>query len=361
MPTRACIRAMPSKFNRNAVINGTAGVIQPLVGVVELIPAAQRARLKVGQHRRPQAVQILPGGPVQRDGVVAAVLVPDAVQIGVDAPVPVGVIGAPLPGLGDPLGQVVPVKAVGRGHDVPVLRQLPLGIGHGAGLIHVFLVVGHGVVIPGHGAAPPQMIGQLHPQALRPVLAGDAGEEDQLARAAVVHALKLPAGAHGPVAGVGFNAELVFQLVQQLKRVAGLAVHLVDKGKDRDMAHGADLEELPGLRLDAFRAVDDHDGRVRRHERAVGVLGKVLVAGGVEDVDAEALILELQDGRGHGDAALLLDLHPVRSSGFRPLALDLAGLRDGSAVEQELFRESGLTGVRVGDDGKGPPPGDLFL
>ena len=29
MPTRACIRATPSKFNRNAVINGTAGVIQP--------------------------------------------------------------------------------------------------------------------------------------------------------------------------------------------------------------------------------------------------------------------------------------------------------------------------------------------
>ena len=77
---------------------------------------------------------------------------------------------------------------------------------------------------------------------VRPVLAGDAGEEDQLARAAVVHALELPAGAHGPVAGVGLDAELVFQLIEQLEGIARLAVHLVDKRKNRDMAHGADLE-----------------------------------------------------------------------------------------------------------------------
>ncbi len=46
----------------------------------------------------------------------------------------------------------------------------------------------------------------------------------------------------GQLQGIRFNAELVFQFVQQLKRVARLAVHFVDKGKDRDMAHGADLE-----------------------------------------------------------------------------------------------------------------------
>ncbi len=71
---------------------------------------------------------------------------------------------------------------------------------------------------------------------------------------AVVNALKFLAAADGPVDGAGMDphAEFVFQLVQQFKRVAGLAVHFVDKGKDRDMAHGADLEELPGLRLDAF-------------------------------------------------------------------------------------------------------------
>ena len=127
------------------------------------------------------------------------------------------------------------------------------------------------------------------------------------------------------------------------------------------MPHGADPEELAGLGLHALGAVDDHDGAVRRHEGAVGVLGEILVAGGVQDVDAVAVVLELHDGGGNGDAALLLDLHPVGRGGLGPLALDLTGLGDGSAVEQELFRECSLTGVRVGDDGEGPPPGDLFL
>ena len=43
------------------------------------------------------------------------------------------------------------------------------------------------------------------------------------------------------------------------------------------------------------------------------------------------------------------------------LALDLTGLRDGAAVEQELFRQCGLTGVRVRNDGEGPPPGNFFF
>ena len=197
---------------------------------------------------------------------------------------------------------------------------------------------------------------------VRPVLAGDAGEEDQLARAAVVHALELPAGAHGPVAGVGLDAELVFQLIEQLEGIARLAVHLVDKRKDRDMAHGADLEEFPRLRLDALGPVDDHDGGVRRHERAVGVLGKVLMAGGIQNVDAEALVLELHDGRGDRDASLLFDLHPVRYGGAGIfLALDRARLRDGPAVEQEFFCQGGFTGVGVRDDRKGSAPGDFFF
>ena len=203
---------------------------------------------------------------------------------------------------------------------------------------------------------------QINFHLVRAVLAGHAGEKDQLAGTAVVYALKLPAGAHGPVAGVGFNAELVFQLVQQFKRVARLTVHFVDKGKDRDMAHGADLEELPGLRLDALCAVNDHDGGVRRHERAVGVLGKVLMAGGVEDVDAEALILELHDGRCDRDASLLLDLHPVGYGGTGIfLALDRARLRDGPAVEQEFFCQGRFTGVGVRNDRKRSAPGDLFF
>ena len=85
------------------------------------------------------------------------------------------------------------------------------------------------------------------------------------------------------------------------------------------------------------------------------------MARGVQNVDAEAVVLELHDGAGDGNAALLFDLHPVGGSGLGPLALDLAGLGDGAAVEQEFFRQCGFTGVGVGDDGECPPPGNLFF
>ena len=203
---------------------------------------------------------------------------------------------------------------------------------------------------------------QRDSQLVRAVLAGHTGKQQQLLSSPVIHALKLLAGADGPVAGIGLDAELIFQLVQQLERVARLAIHFIDKGEDRDVAHRADLEQLPRLRLDTLGPVDDHDGAVRRHQRAVGILGKVLMARRVQNVDAEALILELHDRRRDRDAALLFDFHPVRHRGAGILlALDRARLRDGPAVEQKFFCQCGFTGVRVRDDRKRPPPGDLFF
>ena len=86
------------------------------------------------------------------------------------------------------------------------------------------------------------------------------------------------------------------------------------------------------------------------------------MAGGVQDVDAVAVVLELEDGGGHGDASLLLDLHPVGHGGPAVLfPLDLAGLGNGPAIEEELLGEGGLTGVGVGDDGKRSPAVDFRL
>ena len=57
---------------------------------------------------------------------------------------------------------------------------------------------------------------QIDFQFVRPLFSGDAGEEQQLARSAVVNALELLARADGPVAGIRFNAEFIFQLLQLL-------------------------------------------------------------------------------------------------------------------------------------------------
>ena len=54
-------------------------------------------------------------------------------------------------------------------------------------------------------------------------------------------------------------------LAHELKGIPGLPVHFIDKRKDRDMTHHADLKQLDGLRLHALGAVNHHDRRVGRH------------------------------------------------------------------------------------------------
>ena len=86
------------------------------------------------------------------------------------------------------------------------------------------------------------------------------------------------------------------------------------------------------------------------------------MAGGIQNIDAEALVLELHYRGGDGDAALLLDLHPVGGGGAGILlALDDTGLGNGPAVEQEFFRQRGLARVRMADDGKGAAAIDFGL
>ena len=63
-----------------------------------------------------------------------------------------------------------------------------------------------------------------------------------------------------------------------VQRLAALAVELVDEGDDRRVAQPADLHQLDRPLLDALGAVDDHQRRVDRGQRAVGVLREVLVA-----------------------------------------------------------------------------------
>ena len=85
------------------------------------------------------------------------------------------------------------------------------------------------------------------------------------------------------------------------------------------------------------------------------------MAGGVEEVDGEAVVVELEDGGGDGDAALTLELHPVGGGGALVLAGgDGAGKLEGTAVEEELLGEGGLAGVGVGDDGEGAAAGDFL-
>ena len=167
----------------------------------------------------------------------------------------------------------------------------------------------------------------------------------------IEHAAEVAAAADRPVHGIRIDAQDVLDLFHELKRVASLVVELVHKGKDGNVAQRADLKELFGLGLDALGAVDDHDRGVGGHKGTVGILREVLVAGGIEDVDAGAVVGELQDRGGNGNTALLLDVHPVRDGMLgRALALDRTGGLNAAGIEQQLLGKCGLTGVRVADD-----------
>ena len=106
---------------------------------------------------------------------------------------------------------------------------------------------------------------QLHLGGSGGLGAAIGGEVNDLPGAPVIDTLEVLAAADGPVDGVGLNAQLLLQLLAELKGVPGLPVHLIDEGEDGDVPQGADLEKLPGLGLHALGGVDDHDGGVGGH------------------------------------------------------------------------------------------------
>jgi hypothetical protein len=185
----------------------------------------------------------------------------------------------------------------------------------------------------------------------------------------VVDALEALAHADRPGQRHAGHAEFFLDVAHQVQRVEALAVVLVDERDDGGVAQATDLDQLFGALLDALGAVDHHQGGVDGREHAVGVLAEVGVAGRVEQVDLHGRrvggqlrvrVLEAHHRGGDGDAALALHLHPVargRASGL--LGPHGAGQLDRARVEQQLLGQRRLAGVRVADDRKGAPAGDL--
>ena len=174
------------------------------------------------------------------------------------------------------------------------------------------------------------------------------GKELDAVLLAVIHAAICPVRADRPVHRIGADAEHRLQLIHQIERCLAEAVELVDKGKDGDAALPTDAKEFARLCLNPLRRIDNHDGTVHRHQRSVGVLAKVLMPWGIEDVDAIAVIVKLEHGGRDRDAALLFDLHPVGDGVTLCLArLDRAGEVNRPAVEEQFLGQRCLTRVRM--------------
>ena len=137
----------------------------------------------------------------------------------------------------------------------------------------------------------------------------------------VINALEILSGTNRPVDRTGADPQHIFNLIDQFKRIFCLAVHFVDKGKNRNPAHDADFKQFDRLCLDTLGAVDHHDGRIRSHQCTVGIFGEVLMSGSIQNVDAESVIVKLQHRRSDGNSSFFFNLHPVGDSmlsGFPP-------------------------------------------
>jgi hypothetical protein len=93
----------------------------------------------------------------------------------------------------------------------------------------------------------------------------------------VVRADKIAPHADRPGGRGHVERQRLLDLVQQVERVACLAVELVDESDDRHVAQPADLEALPGLVLGALGGLQHHHGAVDRGQGAVGVLAEIPV------------------------------------------------------------------------------------
>ena len=113
------------------------------------------------------------------------------------------------------------------------------------------------------------------------------------------------------------------------------------------------------LRLDALGRVDHHDRGVDGGEGAVGVLGKVLVARRVEQVEEQPACSKVM-------TEATTEMPRSRSMPIQSerVLRRFASARTSPASwiappnKQQLFGQRGLAGVRVGDDGEGAPARD---
>ncbi len=222
-----------------------------------------------------------------------------------------------------------------------------------AGALHQLQLIDEAVVLVtqvGAGFVGVEFFDDLGFGAFMPVA---GGVDDDVIVGQVVHAFEVAVATNRPGDRRGLDLQYGFDFVEQLDRVADIAVEFVDKADDGRIAQTAHVHQRDGARLDALTAVKHHQRRVHRGQGAVSVFGEVFVARGVEQVDHVIAIRELHDRRGNGDTPLFFHFHPVGGG----MAVGFAGFHraghcDCLAHQQELLGDGGFTGIGVGNNGE---------
>ncbi len=150
------------------------------------------------------------------------------------------------------------------------------------------------------------------------------------------------------------NPQLFLDLIEQVEGGLSIPVHFIDENDHRSVSHPANLHELSGLFFHSFHRINHEDDAVHGRKCPVGILRKVFVARGVQQVDECSTVFKTHNGSGDTDSTLALYLHEITGRVLLDLvAFDGSCRLDGATEEQEFFRQCGFTGIRVGNDGEG--------
>ncbi len=144
--------------------------------------------------------------------------------------------------------------------------------------------------------------------------------------------------------GAKVEEELV-DVIEHDCRTGVAAIDLVDRHDHREMARHRLLEDIARLRERAFRGIHEQQHRIDHEQRPLDLAAEVRVTRGVDDVEADPVVVDrglLGEDR---DALLALEIarihHPVHDG--------LVGAERAGLAEHGVH-ERGLAMVHVGDD-----------
>ena len=147
----------------------------------------------------------------------------------------------------------------------------------------------------------------------------------------------------------GIQTDRAFDHLFGARNVGALQIDLVDDRNDFEAVIDGQIGIRQSLRFDSLRGVDDEQRAFAGRERARDLVGKIHVAGGVDQVELISLAVVRGIHHAHGvgldgDAALALQVH-----GIEHLGLHLArGQRSGQL--QQAVGQRGFAMVDVRDD-----------
>ena len=71
---------------------------------------------------------------------------------------------------------------------------------------------------------------------------------------------------------LGQQGTALDDVIEQIEGIIGITVHFIDKSKNRNVSHNADLEQLSGLCLNTLGPIDYHNCRICSHQGTISIL-----------------------------------------------------------------------------------------